>query len=228
MAAGIVTAALAGTLLFLLLRRRRRGREEEPGETVPQEPPPEPAGMSGSRRPDATSPLWGDGPSPPPPATREPLGRLFVIGGPLTGETFQVGDAPASIGTGHRCVVRLPETSGGEELVPEQARVWVRGGQLMLHELRRLTAIGAEGGSWSILAPGDMFTIGPCTFRFELAGEEAAGPAGAPERSQEVPNVLRVSDDRSGEEGAAPAATPGDRQDGVSASPPPPRPQPEG
>jgi predicted component of type VI protein secretion system len=53
----------------------------------------------------------------------------------------------------------------------------------MLHEVRRMTEAGSEGGRWVKLDPGDAFPVGPYTLRFEL-GEE--GDASTP-----TPAVLR-------------------------------------
>lgn len=200
----ILIAAVGGALLLLYLRRGRRGGEDKLGELVRPEPPSEALATEGPRRP-----LWEEEPPPPPPAPQEAQGRLYATSGPLAGQTFPVGNAPVSIGSGHRCLVRLPEQVGEEqEIASEHARVWIRDGHLMKHEVRRLTETGAVGGRWEILTPGDVFAIGPCTFRFELAAEEAAGPTDEEASSGEVPNILRDPADRPGEQARQSASGP--------------------
>jgi hypothetical protein len=117
-----------------------------------------------------------------------PLGRLHVVGGPLSEQAFSVGSTPLSIGSGARCLIRLPQRlEDGSEISQEFARIWVRDNRLMLHELRRLTASGPVGGRWELLEDGDSFSIGPCSFRFQLgmSDESPAAPA------EPVPDVLR-------------------------------------
>ncbi|MEX1255005.1 MAG: VWA domain-containing protein [Dehalococcoidia bacterium] len=177
-----VIVAVAGWLGLRLLKRRRGPRTGSrlagPLAPVPIDP----------RRLHAFEgkPLrWPDDPAPPQPVVPEdPLGRLIVVSGPLQGQSFSISDAPAAIGSGHRCVVRLPEEIGGEETPPELARVWIREGHLMVHEVSRLTVTGSTGGNWAILNAGDTFPIGPCTFRFELLAEGA-------DSTPAIPNILR-------------------------------------
>lgn len=197
-----VGAVLIAFLLLRLLRSRRKretqqetpiepptrdGPEEEP---APQAPEPPPAGEEAIQH-GALRQLWDQTPTtekPPPAVVEEPLGALRVVSGPLAGQTFTVGGAPVSIGSGHRCLIRLPVEEGSEEeIAPELARVWIRDKQLMVHELMRLTVTGSVGGGWSILAPGESFNIGPYSFKFELDGYEA------PEETSPapIPNVLR-------------------------------------
>jgi predicted component of type VI protein secretion system len=123
--------------------------------------------------------LWDDEVAAPA-LPDEPLGRLVIIGGPQTGQSFPVGASPVSIGSGYRCLIRLSEQVDDEERISaEHARVWIRDGHLMVHELRRLTATGSVGGRWEFLEHGDDFTVGPYVVRFELDG---APIAPAPER----------------------------------------------
>jgi hypothetical protein len=61
----------------------------------------------------------------------------------------------------------------------------------MVHELPHLTPTGSVGGGWSILDPGEAFTIGPCTFKFELDGQDAPERTDEREASAEVPDILR-------------------------------------
>jgi hypothetical protein len=112
-----------------------------------------------------------------------------------------------SIGTGHRCFVHLDDSEDGREIGVEHARVWIRDGQLVMHELRRLSDLGSTGGRWEFLAPGDVFAIGPYTFQFELS-------AGDGEETGEVPNILR-SANYGGDEGSQGVAAVG-----LGASPP--------
>jgi Mg-chelatase subunit ChlD len=181
-AAIAVIVAVAGWLALRLLKRRNAPRTGSrlagPLAPVPIDP----------RRLHAfkDKPLrWPDDPPAAQPTVPEdPLGRLIVVSGPLQGQSFAISDAPAAIGSGHRCIVRLPEEMGGEETPPELARVWIREGHLMVHEVSHLTVSGSTGGTWAILNGGDTFPIGPCTFRFELLAEGA-------EQTAAVPNILR-------------------------------------
>jgi hypothetical protein len=79
-----------------------------------------------------------------------------------------------SIGSGSRCGVRIDDPS----LAGEEARTWVRNGQLMVHKMIRLTDVAIEmpTGGWLILEPGDTFSIGEHTFEFRLMPERAPAP----------------------------------------------------
>jgi VWFA-related protein len=202
LAAGIVIViiiAIAGRLGTRLLKKRGQRRVGSrlagPLEPVPIDP----------RRIQAFQgkPLrWPDEtPAPAAPVPEEPLGRLIVVSGPLQGQSFPISDAPAAIGSGHRCIVRLPEEIGGEETPPELARVWIREGHLMVHEVSRLTVTGSTGGGWAILSAGDTFPIGPCTFRFELLAEGAEAPG--------IPNILRDPPSQPDPQAGAGPAQPG-------------------
>jgi hypothetical protein len=68
----------------------------------------------------------------------------------------------------------------------------------MVHEIRRLTAMGAVGGQWEILSNQDTFAIGPCVFKFDLENVPDS-PV------QPVPNVLRVKPTEAGAEQAGKA-----------------------
>jgi hypothetical protein len=136
------------------------------------------------------------------------LGHLKVTGATAHGEVHAVGAAPVSIGTGHRCLIRLtPPAEFLDEIAPEHARVWVREGHLMVHEIRRLTETGGVGGRWAILEPGEGFSIGPFSFQFHLGVPEPEPEK--PKEPHEVPNVLRDRPSRPVQQPAdAPAAAP--------------------
>jgi VWFA-related protein len=86
------------------------------------------------------------------------LTRHVRIAGPDFEETFEIGDQPLTIGAGLACQIRLPDG-----VAEEYARVWLREGSLMLHQL----AVGAaapHGGrtaAWASLERGDQVEIGP-------------------------------------------------------------------
>ncbi len=178
-AVGIV---VLGLLLFFL--RRRGGEGGRAGSPRPS--PDAPLGVVSSRAPpEMPRPLWRDEPVVPYQPSTETAGWLRVVSGPLTGETFPVAASPVSIGTGHRCLIRLESRpDGDEEMAPELGRVWVRDDQLMVHELGRLTSNGPVGGQWLFLHTGDSFTIGPCSFRFELDRAAFDKPKGQPQPGQ--------------------------------------------
>lgn len=120
------------------------------------------------------------------------MGHLVVLSGELSGQEFAVGGSPVSIGSGRACTIQLSQQLDDEELIPnEHSRVWVREGLLMVHEVRRLTVDGSEGGRWQKLASGEQLMIGPYTLRFDLEGVPATvAAAPAP-----VTSVLRESPD---------------------------------
>jgi VWFA-related protein len=192
----VALLAFAGWFGFKTLKKRTRRR---PGS--PLAGPLEPVPIDPRRRQAFEGkPLrWPDDPPAHQAVPEDPLGRLVVISGPNQGQSFNISDAPAAIGSGHRCIFRLAEEIGGEEIPPELARFWIREGHLMVHEVSRLTVTGSTGGNWAILNPGETFTVGPCTFRFELLNQ--AAPAGAPNilrdepapepAPDETPNILR-------------------------------------
>ncbi|HEX5480082.1 MAG TPA: VWA domain-containing protein [Dehalococcoidia bacterium] len=132
---------------------------------------------------------------PPPPAdesdgdagrevVEEAKGLLISRAGSDLGAEYVVGGSPVSIGSGEHCAVRVPDRG----LSSVEARIWVRGKQLMVHRMTSLNALANEGvsGGWVILDPGDTFDLGPHEFEFRLL------PVPAPvEESGDVPNVLR-------------------------------------
>jgi hypothetical protein len=177
-----VAAGLVILLVVWLVLRQRGGDEPEPTPSIlkPDEPPENGVGTAapaGSLRRLLEDRPLGSAELD----IGQPLGHLVVLGGPLAGQSFLVGDAAASIGAGHRCLIQIGgNREDGEEIGPEEARVWVRGGQLMVHLLRRLTAMGATSGGWAILGTGESFSIGDHTFRFELDSAAAAAMPAAP------------------------------------------------
>ena len=177
-AAVIVIVAVAG---WFVLRRRRGG--DEPGAQpvmLPQPP------LAPKSEVPILERLEKERIRQPAPAIEEARGFLRVVGGPIQGEVFALGGNPVSMGSGARCRIKLDAVVDGTEIPSEYARVWIRDGKLMVHELRRLTAVGSMGGRWEILASGDMFSLGPYSFRFELSGDEA-GPSGTNGAAGDVP-----------------------------------------
>jgi VWFA-related protein len=122
---------------------------------------------------------------PLPEAVGEPTGVLIARSGDDAGTRYPVGANPVSVGAGGRCAVRIDDA----ELSSEEARIWVRGGYLVVHRLTRLSVIASDGtsGGWSILEPGDSLNIGRHGFEFQLVDDAAA----TPDESAEIPNVLR-------------------------------------
>jgi VWFA-related protein len=103
----------------------------------------------------------------------EPLGRLVALTGARAGQAYEIGARPVSIGSSPRCAVRLDASA---ETAPEEARVWVRNGRLVVHRVATLTAMALEGasGGWVILDPGDDIDLGGVRFRFELMQDAPA------------------------------------------------------
>ncbi|MCH8993804.1 MAG: VWA domain-containing protein [Chloroflexi bacterium] len=209
LATGVIAIAIIAAVL-LLLYLRRGGPESARNSELELMPNGPLGGPPLKRQPSV---LLEDAPPPPPAAPKELLGHLHVTGGPGAGETYSIGGSPVSIGSGHRCLIRLSERPDDEhEIASEQARVWIRDGQLMVHQVRRLTEAGATGGGWEILTPGEAFSVGPYTFLFALADEQ-----GSPEQPPSVPNVLKDHADDSagsGKESASSASSVPDASDG--------------
>ncbi len=181
---GAIAAAVAaiGLALYLYFRTRHRPqsnlRKLDPAKLVP------PSKAAAGARKISKPKIWPDSPPPAPPRPVEVMGRLYVSGGDMNGKSFPVGGAPVGIGSRNTCAIRLSYESGDEEQIAgELLRVWVRDEQLMVHEIRRLTEDGSEGGRWVKLDPGDVFPVGPYTLRFELGAEADASKA--------IPNILR-------------------------------------
>jgi hypothetical protein len=185
-----IGGAVVVVLLVLFLLRRRGG--DTPPEDLPQLLP-VPKG------PEGTSQV-----APPAPqiVSREPLGAITAVQGPRTGESFAVSSMPLSVGSGLRCSVQLPEAideMGELEVAAEHARVWVRDGHLMVHEMRRLTAYGAAGGRWEILSNGEMFDVGQTVFRFDLqpaaSGQKDASATTPPQTAEDGAEVAAPGKD---------------------------------
>jgi VWFA-related protein len=198
----VIALVLVAALLVLFLLLRRRGRGESPKPVAPSDKPKVGPIIKGRGKLRLLE--HDEAPAAPPAApAAAPMGRLHVSGGPLEGQSFAIGSAPVSIGSGHRCTIRLPrDLEEGAEIAPEFARVWVRDNHLMVHELRRLTVVGPVGGRWEMLANGDTFSIGSCSFRFEL------GPGNKPadaKQEEPPPDILRS---KAMDETPAPASAP--------------------
>lgn len=116
----------------------------------------------------------------------EVMGVLISRSGNDVGKEYAVGGKPVSMGSGESCGVRIEDP----DLSVEEARIWVRGGHLMLHKMIHLSVIeeGGLSGGWTILDPGDSFAIGQHTFEFRLLPEDAPVP------SADTPDVLRDPD----------------------------------
>lgn len=167
-----VVIVLLAIVAWFVLRRRGRGREPDGGPVAIPKPP-----LAPKSEVPILERLEKERIQHPAPVLDQTRGLLRVVGGPLQGETFTLGSNPISLGSGPRCRIRLEENADGADIPSEYARIWIRDNKLMVHELRRLTAIGSVGGRWEILESGEMFSVGPYTFRFELSGDEV-GPSG--------------------------------------------------
>lgn len=163
-------------------------------------------------------------------AIGEPMGLLISHSGSDVGREYVVGGRPVSIGFGERCGVRVEDA----ELATEEARIWVRGGHLLVHRMTRLSVIADNGvsGGWVILEPGDTFDVGAHRFEFQLlpagandadatpadevtpdiapsAGQQRkARPAPPPPASGMPPNVTRFADLMPKSDGGFPRETP--------------------
>lgn len=157
-----------------------------------------------------TTPSADDGSAAPgatimPPVAEEvgePLGVLIARAGTDAGREYPVGGQPVRIGSGSQCAVRINDP----RLATEEARIWIKKNNLMVHRLTRLTSIANDGvsGGWTMMDPGETLQIGDHIFEFRLLPEGAPLPdreaAPAAPRSDETPSIFR-------DKGAPPAPT---------------------
>jgi VWFA-related protein len=176
----VFAMALGAGAFFVMKARRPKGERPIPAEQRTK---------SWAAQVAAKRAAAGEAPAPGTEVVQEDIGDamglLISRSGNGAGQEYAIGGKPVSVGAGARCGVRIRD----DELASEEARVWVRGGHLMLHLFTRLTTVEASGlgGGWQILEPGDTFQIGQHTFEFRLLpAPQAAGTDDAP-----VPNVLR-------------------------------------
>ena len=142
-AAGIVI--LAGVLVWLIRARRpeqamHHGSEEE----------------IGMRRRGTEPVRQGDGQG----------GSLAVLEGPNAGVEVSLSEGTLDIGSNGSCGLRLDASEGA--VAGTHARVWLKGGKLMLHHLarRRQTLVGERPVEWATLDPQDTLRIGPHLISF--------------------------------------------------------------
>jgi Mg-chelatase subunit ChlD len=176
---GVFALAVGGFAVFYLLWRRQQRMARPEARDLPR------FSGGGAARPVRVS--WDSSKPSAAEIPDESKGVIVVTSGPLTGERFAVASRPVSIGSGHRCAVVLSDEGG--QISPEEARVWLRRGRLMVHKLARLseTATEGESGGWSVLDPGDEFQIDGHRFRFEITGVDAEALA----QAGDTPSVLR-------------------------------------
>jgi VWFA-related protein len=87
-----------------------------------------------------------------------------------TGETrrFPIATEPATIGTSSSCQLRLDDV--GTDVAAEHARVWLRDGKLMFHQIAegRTSLVGDRPVTWATLDAGDEVSIGDYKLRVEI------------------------------------------------------------
>ncbi len=96
-------------------------------------------------------------------------GRLIVLEGPNSGAEVEVGNGAIVIGSGSGSGLRLDGSDGS--VASTHARVWIKGGQLMLHHVarRRETLVGERAVEWATLRPLDTLRIGPHLISFSVS-----------------------------------------------------------
>jgi curved DNA-binding protein CbpA len=90
-----------------------------------------------------------------------PIARLTLVGGPGSGESFEVTSFPVTLGSEDGCDIVLPG-------LPEQeARLLYRDGRFVVYRLTGAAPGDAAGPStpWSILESGDDLNLGPYKMR---------------------------------------------------------------
>ena len=93
-------------------------------------------------------------------------GSLTVLEGPNAGVEVGLSEGALDIGSSVRCGLRLDSSEG--TVAGTHARVWLKGGKLMLHHLarRRQTLVGDRPVEWATLDPQDTLRIGPHLISF--------------------------------------------------------------
>jgi VWFA-related protein len=143
LAAVAVPACLAVALVGLggarWLLRRRAPRQVPPGKRV--------LARTAYEAPDAPS-----------------KAIVVVTGGPSNDLRFELGERPVTIGSGSRCVIRLPAAPG---LAEQHARMWWRDGRLMLHHIAsgHVTTLAGRSVVWAGVEDGDEVSVGPYVLR---------------------------------------------------------------
>jgi VWFA-related protein len=89
---------------------------------------------------------------------------VIVVLGPDQGCSFEIGDQPATIGSGNTCTIRLPAAPG---LAQQHARLWWRDGRLMLHHIApgHVTTLAGKSVAWAAAEDGDEVSVGPYVLR---------------------------------------------------------------
>ena len=162
--AAVLLAVVAAGAIVMRRRRRGRRRAEAGLERRAQSLPAlEPASAS----PAAEE---GDGAKAAP-----AVARLLLLNDPTGTANYALREAPATIGSGSDCSIRLRhEQVRGQERV----RVWRRDGKFMLHKLSRRGRVAVDGRvvTWAVLEDGDEIEIGPYRLRFRLEPAPGAPP----------------------------------------------------
>lgn len=93
-------------------------------------------------------------------------GVLRVTAGAGAGAHFDLAEAPATIGSGEGCAVRI---TAGEGIAAEHARLWWRDGKPMLHHIAEgyETRVNGRTIDWASLDVGYQIEIGPVVLQFE-------------------------------------------------------------
>jgi curved DNA-binding protein CbpA len=89
------------------------------------------------------------------------VGRLTVVDGPLSGESFDLRHFPLSLGGDEGCDVRLPG------LASNHARLLHRDGRFVVYNLAADSESNRDAEPWWVLESGDNLTLGPYRLRFE-------------------------------------------------------------
>ena len=89
-----------------------------------------------------------------------------MLEGPNAGVEVDVSEGTLDIGSSGSCGLRLDSSEGA--VAGTHARVWLKGGKLMLHHLarRRQTFVGDRPVEWATLDPQDTLRIGPHLISF--------------------------------------------------------------
>jgi VWFA-related protein len=107
---------------------------------------------------------------------------VVVASGPTQSHRFELGERPVTIGSGRRCVIRLPAAPG---LAEQHARMWWRDGRLMLHHIApgHVTTLAGKSVVWAAVEDRDEVSVGPYVLRCLTPQGKAGSQAVAGARS---------------------------------------------
>ena len=102
------------------------------------------------------------------PGPRAETGLSVSVKGPGVSERYSISNVPVTVGSASINLIRLE--AGGDEIAAEHARVWVRDGRLVYHQIATdyKSTWRGEPITWVSLGNGDEIQVGPYRLRVEV------------------------------------------------------------